>query len=512
VNRSKFTQKSWGLLVLEDFMVTSVRFVGYPSAVLVDDDNKPVIQRLWGSYLQLTGKKEAGFLQVKMGKDLLWIDENDTQSDGLLEIVFVDIGQGDGCLLSIPQPGKFPRNLVVDAGASDNMVRFLRDKFTRSGGIANFEAFVITHPDQDHYYGFDPIFDEPKFTVDTVYHSGLVERKTSAASDVLGAKAKVGNKSYMTELIATQLDLDNLLTPANIDRKQYPQMLRKAIDSGRVGNIRMLNADDKYVPGCGPTDSVTIQVLGPVPESVSGSPALRWFGDVGKTKNGHSIVLRLTYGKVSVLLGGDLNIPAEEYLLEHYTGETMPPRTAQDEERLVKKARRDFESDFAKSCHHGSADFTEYFLQAINAHATVISSGDDEPHAHPRADTLGTVGKHSRGRRSSIFSTELARSAPEQIKDADAFKNEIRTKVKELEAAKQSGTPAKIAKAQKAFDDILEKIKRSVTTFGAINMRTDGDKVVFAYRIERPGKLDKLWDIYKFERDGSGELTFQSKH
>jgi hypothetical protein len=43
-------------------------------------------------------------------------------------------------------------------------------------------------------------------------------------------------------------------------------------------------------------------------------------------------------------------------------------------------------------------------------------------------------------------------------------------------------------------------------------MRTDGDKVVFAYRIERPGKLSKLWDIYKFERDDSGELTFQSKH
>jgi hypothetical protein len=124
---------------------------------------------------------------------------------------------------------------------------------------------------------------------------------------------------------------------------------------------------------------------------------------------------------IGLLLGGDLNVLAEKYLLEHYTGETISPRTAQDEERLVKKARRVFESDFAKSCHHGSADFTEYFLQAINAHATVISSGDDEPHAHPRADTLGTVGKHSRGRRSSIFSTELARSAPEQIEDADAF-------------------------------------------------------------------------------------------
>ncbi len=233
--------------------------------------------------------------------------------------------------------GKFPRNIVVDAGASDNMVRFLRDKFVRSGGSANFEAFVITHPDQDHYNGFDPIFGEPKFTVDTVYHSGLVERKTAAAGDVLGAKAKVGSKSYMTELVATQLELDNLLTPANIDRKQYPQMLRKAIDSGRVGDIRMLNADDKFMPGCGPGDTATIQVLGPVPETVNGSPALRWFGDVGKTKNGHSIVLRLTYGKVSILLGGDLNIPAEEYLLEHYTGEPMPPRTAQDEELIVKK-------------------------------------------------------------------------------------------------------------------------------------------------------------------------------
>lgn len=493
-------------------MASSFRFVGYPAAVLVDDSSKPVIQRLWGSFLQLTGIKDAGFLQVKMGNDLLWIDENETQADGLLEIVFVDIGQGDGCLLSIPQPGKFPRNIVVDAGAEDNMVRFLKDKFGRSPGIVNFESFVITHPDQDHYLGFDPIFGDPKFSVDTVYHSGLVERKTASASDALGAKTKVGNRSYVTEIVATQQELDLLLTPARINKKKYPGMLRKALDSGRVGEIRMLNAEDKFVPGCGPADDVTIQVLGPVPELVGGNPSLRWLGDIGKTKNGHSIVLRLTYGKVSVLLGGDLNTPAEEYLLEHYTGESMPPRTAQDEERMIKKARRVFESDFAKSCHHGSADFSEYFLQAVNAHATVISSGDDEPHAHPRADTLGTVGKHSRGRRSSIFSTELARSAPERIKNANAFKKEIRKRISDLEAAKQDGAPAKITKAQKGLDDILEKIKRSVEVFGAINLRTDGDKVVMAYRIERPGKRDRLWDIYKFERDSAGELVFQSKH
>ena len=447
-----------------------------------------------------------------MGRDLYWIDENDTQPNALLEIVFVDIGQGDGCLLSIPKAGKAPRRMVIDAGAENNMVRFLKDKFRVGPAKTNFEAFVITHPDQDHYFGFDPIFEEDRFTVDTVYHSGLVERQTSASGEVLGSTAKVGTRTYVTELVANKSELDQLLTPARIGRKQYPKMLRKALDSGRVGDIRMINSEDQFLPGCGPNDDATIQVLGPVPEAVSGKPALRWFKDLGKTKNGYSVVLRLTYGKVSMLLGGDLNIPAEEYLMEHYTGESMPPRTAQDEERLVTKARRIFESDFAKSCHHGSADFSEYFLQAVNARATVISSGDNESHAHPRADTLGTIGKHSRGRRSLIFSTELSRSAPENISNAKLFQDEIRDSVNELDQAKQTGDTAKIAKAEKKFESSLAKIQRRVATFGAINMRTDGDKVIFAYRIERPGKKEKLWDIYKFERDSAGELGFVSKH
>ena len=43
-------------------------------------------------------------------------------------------------------------------------------------------------------------------------------------------------------------------------------------------------------------------------------------------------------------------------------------------------------------------------------------------------------------------------------------------------------------------------------------MRTDGDKVVFAYKIERPRSNKSQWDIYKFERDSVGDLVFQSKH
>ena len=142
----------------------------------------------------------------------------------------------------------------------------------------------------------------------------------------------------------------------------------------------------------------------------------------------------------------------------------------------------------------------------------MISSGDNEPHAHPRADTLGTIGKHSRGHRSLIFSTELARSTKETIENAERFKQELRDAAARVEAANRSGTSSRITSAKEKFEKLLAAIERSVDTFGAINMRTDGDKVVFAYKIERARSKKSQWDIYKFERDSAGDLMYKSKH
>src|SRR5215207_5961693 len=72
--------------------------------------------------------------------------------------------------------------------------------------------------------------------------------------------------------------------------------------------------------------------------------------------------------------------------------------------------RETFEADVAKACHHGSADFTDLFLRAVNPTAAIVSSGDNESYAHPRPDALGAFGKCGRGSRPLIFSTELARS------------------------------------------------------------------------------------------------------
>ena len=230
-------------------------------------------------------------------------------------------------------------------------------------------------------------------------------------------------------------------------------------------------------------DNMTMEIIGPVAEVIDGKDALPVFGkNKGKTKNGHSVVIKLTIGKLRLLLGGDLNTESEYHLLSAFSNidvadikKQLKDKTISDTKRkklqaqieeAIGKARNTLEVDIAKSCHHGSADFTSEFLRALNPIATIISSGDDEPHTHPRPDTLGTIGKHSRGDRSLIFSTELARSGKEFVE------------IKKINTDK--------------------KKERAITVYGMINVRTDGEKVIVAQKLERTA-AGRGWDIHKLE-------------
>jgi beta-lactamase superfamily II metal-dependent hydrolase len=484
-------------------MATEIAYAGYPSAVVFDEPNGKAVQHLlWGDWIRIEGTGTNGWMKVHARGQDGHMRATDIQETRLLELVFVDIGQGDGALLVTPDD----KHLLVDAGQEDNMHRFLRWRYGRFEKPFRFEAAIITHSDQDHYKGFEPIFENPAVSVGTIYHNGIIER---AGEDPLGPK----EDGFLTEVVATQEELGRLLSSAEVrGRRLYPNMLFNALQSGRIGEIRSLCSNDRHVPGFGPDSQsgVTIEVLGPVVDrAADGKPRLRWFNDVGKTKNGHSVVLRVVYGGVSVLLGGDLNTPAEYHLLGKHTGHNAPPKTEAEHDGLLQGGRRVFRSDIAKACHHGSADFTDLFLRAIDPIATVISSGDDEPHAHPRADSLGAVGRWGRGRRPLVFSTELARSAPEMIKHPSVLRGQIAEAQARLAAA-ADGEPKQ--KAQTALDKILNGIDRSVAVYGAINLRTDGKQVVMAQKIERPGRPDKKWDIYRLEPDQNGILSYVSPH
>jgi len=513
------------------------RYAAGPTATVYKDDNgkksnKKLVQLLWGDLLDLREEPPGNFAKVGVrideGTKIYdgWMKKSDIQTDPVLEVTFVDIGQGDGCLMIMPdkdKPDVERRAMVIDAGEKDNMMRYIKYRFMYPSAKRPKEihAGIISHPDQDHYKGFQPLFKQPGLSFKTLYHNGLVERKGDAT---LGPSTATKPK-FFTHLIKSKAQLKTLLDKDSriAGRKNYPDMLRRALEADKFGTFKMLSRDNEHMPGFEPNDEVTLQVLGPVVEKTAQDKAgLRDFGNTGFTKNGHSVVLRLTYGKVRMLLGGDLNIPAEKLLLSTIMGKPVP-ETKTALTKYIKEARKELEVDIAKSCHHGSADFSSLFLSAVNPIVTVISSGDDEPHSHPRAETLGAIGVTSRGERPLIFSTELARSAKDAIRDPAQERRQIKaahTDVLEateaVNKAKNTQEKAKAAKkrtaAKKAFRKLVDDtINRTVQVYGAIYVRTDGQDVVVAQRIER-SSAGKQWDVSELHPDAKGELHFKSKY
>jgi hypothetical protein len=59
--------------------------------------------------------------------------------------------------------------------------------------------------------------------------------------------------------------------------------------------------------------------------------------------------------------------------------------------------------------------------------------------------------------------------------------------------------------------ELRARIRRSVTVYGMITLRTDGDRVLMAQRLEKEGSATRKWDLYPLVRE-DGELRFVSKH
>lgn len=191
-----------------------------------------------------------------------------------------------------------------------------------------------------------------------------------------------------------------------------------------------------------------------------------------------------------------------------HTGLDGTPADAVKEQALIDAARPVFESDVAKACHHGSADTLLSLVRSIHPLATVISSGDDEPYAHPRADALGAIAKSSRGDRPLLLSTELARSSKDTITHPQSLRAQLKLLAGKIVAAV---TDDERDRAQARFEAAVAQLDRSVAVYGAINLRTDGEKVMLAYKLER-STPHKGWDIYLLAPGADGRLAYTSQY
>jgi hypothetical protein len=117
---------------------------------------------------------------------------------------------------------------------------------------------------------------------------------------------------------------------------------------------------------------------------------------------------------------------------------------------------------------------------------------------------------YSRGNRPLIFSTELARSP----KEAKKHPHLLRDKLEELIAQRTQyeEDTEEYRTVQSQIDAQYRDIERGVAVFGAIQLRTDGRKVILAQKLEQARGLDDKWDIYCLTPDSTGNLVYQSKY
>ena len=248
----------------------------------------------------------------------------------------------------------------------------------------------------------------------------------------------------------------------------------------KVEHMQRLSYEDGYLPNYAPADDndLTIKILGPILESyATDKKGLRYLSSKDSiTSNGHSIILRLDYKDVKILLAGDLNRKSQQLILSY-----LP--------------KEEFAVDVAKACHHGAEDILFDFMQAVQAKVTVISSGDNENYSHPRPLIIGASGFYGSMFKGAddklypplVYSTELARSTQlkfaEKVRVRDGFDDDTYD---------EYGANHTLIKAKgEGFKKLKFVPINTDLIFGLVSVRTDGQTIMVATREE----IGKQYDI-----------------
>lgn len=457
---------------------------------------------LWGDRIEILDPAPvSGRLKVRARGQIGYARPADLGGSPLLELYFIDVGQGDGVLIVTPDG----RHLLIDGGykraaqpTGKNAADFVDWKFVRELGRQDIvlDAMIASHNDADHYGGlWDLLNPAPEsrkelkarsVTVKEFYTAGVSWLRSTSKTRFLGRTRKVGKLSHLMDLLDSRARAEDWLLDGAPLRLQgeWAEFIRCLLL--QQCPIHRLSHRTPWLPGFAPGDvpagspGPRIRVLGPIEYQIDGAPALRSLGTDSKNTNGNSIVLRLDYGSTRILLTGDLNAVSQDALLAAFPD-----------------APGEFAADVTKACHHGADDCSLNFLKAVGAGATIISSGDSEGHGHPRPAIVAASGitghleiAKDRLVTPLVYSTEIARSyrLGRITSILDAQRNPVPAS-DDYRGRYQETNPGSL-KPRTADQQLVDSHLVSGVVYGLVNVRTDGRRILCATLNEGDGSWD----------------------
>ena len=256
----------------------------------------------------VTRKIKYFVLIIFLGTSIwIWSVVFEQVSDGILEVTFFDVGQGDSIFIETPND----KQILIDGGPDNSILEKLNQ--TMPFYDRTIDLIILTHPDADHITGLVEVLNY--YQVEHILTSGL--KKNTAV--------------YMK--------WKELIEEKNI-----------SLSLAQMGQKIILQ------------NEIVLEILWPNQNLIS---------SYSNPVNNVSVVTRLIYNDIEILLTGDIENKVENYLVN------------QDFE---------LESDILKLPHHGSKTSTSYnFLKAVNPKVVVISVGENNKYKHPSQEVLERI-------------------------------------------------------------------------------------------------------------------------
>jgi competence protein ComEC len=250
---------------------------------------------------------------VFFAADIIYLTFKDKLSSDL-KITVIDVGQGTSTLVRFPGGG----NMLIDGGgfsdSSFDVGKAVLAPFLYHERISKIDTVVLSHPHPDHLLGL--IYIMNNFAVRQAWRSNLP-----------------------------------------IDLEVFPEW-EKAIKLNKI-NVSLVSNE---FPGK-IFNGARVNILWPPNYSIQDVNNLSY-----DEVNDSSLVLKITFGKVSFLIPGDISADVEKRLIESKTN---------------------LRSDVLVVSHHGSNhSSSSEFIKAVACRYAIVSAGKANVFHHPHPSTL----------------------------------------------------------------------------------------------------------------------------